>query len=322
MPARYLIPTYAGSHELFSHQPSAGEKIWFLSMELLEGSTLLEHIRYQGPVEPSRALNLIEQMVSGLAEAHSQGLVHRDFKSSNVFLISEAEGHTRAVVTDFGLSLSVFRSREGLSEPAGMGTPAYMAPEQRDGGKVGPLADQYALGVVMYEMLTGSLPTLVSERGPDAVPVLKLTELKVGARWERVIRRCLEAKPEDRFEHIKHVIRALKPPDRSSLVWKLGLIAALILLAATGTILVQRQKASSRIVGLTELTPATDLSDSPSLSRDGKVVAYSSDRAETGNMDIFTQRLPDGRPVRVTTDATADVTPSIAPRWIVTGLPV
>jgi serine/threonine protein kinase len=176
-------PNVCRVHELFSHESRPGHKIWFLSMEFLEGSTLLEHIRYQGPIEPARALSLIEQMVSGLMEAHSHGLVHRDFKSSNVFLIDRAGGHTRAVITDFGLSLSIFRPREGLSEPAGMGTPGYMAPEQRECGEVGPLADQYALGVVMYEMLTGSLPP-----GLNGRPVLKLSERKLGSRWERVIR--------------------------------------------------------------------------------------------------------------------------------------
>jgi eukaryotic-like serine/threonine-protein kinase len=213
-----------------------------------------------------------------------------------VFLISGAEGHTRAVITDFGLALSIFRSREDLSEPAGMGTPGYMAPEQREGGEVGPLADQYALGVVMCEMLTGSLPSRLEQPESDGKQMLKLPNRKLKPRWERVIRRCLETKPEDRFEDVTQVVHALKPDERFSLRLRLGLVAALLFSVSLGTIFVTRQNAKSRITGLTQLTSDTDLSDSPSLSRDGKTVAYSSDRAQAGNVDIFVQQLPKGRP--------------------------
>ncbi len=98
-------------------------------------------------------------MVNGLSAAHAAGLVHRDFKSSNVLLVPGANGGLRAVITDFGLSLKMLRIREGLAEPGGTRDPGYMAPEQQENGEVGPLADQYSLGVVLWEMMTGSLPT-------------------------------------------------------------------------------------------------------------------------------------------------------------------
>jgi serine/threonine protein kinase len=143
-------------YDLVCHRQTAGEQIWFLTMELLEGQTLLERLRQHGPLKPSIALKLIEQIVAGLAAAHDLGIVHRDFKSSNVMLVETGVGQTRAVVTDFGLALDVSSARAGPPEPAGQGTPAYMAPEQRRNAQIGVAADQYALGIVICEMLPPS----------------------------------------------------------------------------------------------------------------------------------------------------------------------
>ncbi len=153
-------------YDLVCHEHTSGEQIWFLTMELLEGQTLLERLRQHGPWKTSTALKLIEQMVAGLAAAHDLGIVHRDFKSSNVMLVETGPGQTRAVITDFGLALDVSAPREGLPEPGGQGTPAYMAPEQRRNGQVGVAADQYALGIVLCEMLTGLRPPRIDNPEP------------------------------------------------------------------------------------------------------------------------------------------------------------
>ena len=134
-------------YEVFSHVRDSGEPIWFLTMELLAGQTLAERLRQQGPIPPKQALDLVEQMVAGLAAAHEHIVVHRDFKSSNVMLVDSPAGKTRAVVTDFGLARKVLTGHRTDPAQSKQGTPRYMAPEQAQGGEVGFPADQYALGV-------------------------------------------------------------------------------------------------------------------------------------------------------------------------------
>src|SRR5271155_5549292 len=94
-------------YEAFSDELISGDRIWFLTMELLEGPTLSEYLREYGPLPAAQVLELVEQMAGGLTAAHELGIVHRDFKSSNVMLVNTGEGRTRAVITDFGLSLKI-----------------------------------------------------------------------------------------------------------------------------------------------------------------------------------------------------------------------
>jgi serine/threonine protein kinase len=306
-------PNICRVHELFHDQSENGQVVWFLSMEMLRGETLLEWIRSNGPLSPALALNISKQMVNGLGAAHAAGLVHRDFKSNNVILISGSDGKTRAVITDFGLSVRMLKSPEGLAEPGGMGTPGYMAPEQELDGEVGPLADQYSLGVVMCEMLTGSRPSWTEPIGPVERQVLELPEHRFPARWEHVIRRCLQRKPIHRYPAIEDVSAALAPPGIFGT--PLRIVAAVLLLGllAGGSVLWLRGRNKCRICDVVQLTPDTDESESPSLSKDGSAIAYSSDRADTGNLDIFLQRLPTGRPLRLTNDSARDEDPSISP---------
>jgi len=306
-------PNVCRVYELFSHDDGPHQRIWFLSMELLEGPTLLERIRYQGPMDPKVALRLVGQMVSGLAAAHALGVVHRDFKSNNVMLVCGAGGQDRAVITDFGLALNLFRDREALPEPGGQGTPYYMAPEQKESGEVSFLADQYALGVVMCEMMTGYLPArdTQSNTGGASATKMELPDYPLDANWKTAIRRCLETRPQDRFPQVGDVMKVLDPPNKYRTLWLVGALAALILIFFGAGLL--KPRPGTRVTGLTQLTPATDLSDSPSLSRNGKLVAYMSDRSESGNLDIFIQQLPEGRLTQITHDPANDTDPSISP---------
>src|SRR5215469_14398034 len=152
-------PNVCRVYDLFCHRSETTSPIWFLTMQLLVGETLLERIHRQGPIPTTEALPLIKQIVAGMTAAHQLGIVHRDFKSGNVILVTEGASQKTAVITDFGLALRVDRDSPSF-EPAGVGTPAYMAPEQWEGGEVGFAADQFALGVTICEMLTGSRPML------------------------------------------------------------------------------------------------------------------------------------------------------------------
>jgi len=199
--------------------PSPRGRVTFLTMELLAGESLRCRIQRAGPLKAPEALPIVAQMAEGLSAAHAYGVVHRDFKSDNVMLVpASANGGPRVVVTDFGMAQSAEPS--GLTTSTGLkGTPAYMAPEQVSSGNVGPAADVYALGVVMYEMMTGELPF----RGGTAmeVAVRRLTTQPQSPRrvapdldphWERAILRCLEREPEKRYPAAGDVAAALRDP--------------------------------------------------------------------------------------------------------------
>ena len=131
-------------------------------MELLKGETLSERLRRIGRFTTVEALPIIEQLAAGLTAAHQAGVLHCDFKSGNVMLVPGAGGEVRAVVTDFGLArprpVSDGETRSASLPASGAGTPAYTAPEQVEGHTPTAASDQYALGVVMYEMVTGVRP--------------------------------------------------------------------------------------------------------------------------------------------------------------------
>jgi eukaryotic-like serine/threonine-protein kinase len=225
-------PNVCRVHELFCHQTDTQGKIWFLSMEFLEGFTLNEYIRHNGPIEPAEALELTEQVVHGLSAAHSLGVIHRDLSTRNIMLTSSAPGQRRAVITDFGLALNVLYRDDRIQEDAGQGTPDFMAPEQRETSEVTFLADQYSLGVVMCEMLTGSRPAR-KRTSTGGKSLIKLPDKKkIEPRWERVIRRCLQPVPADRFKNVDEVLAALQPikPSRHLWLW-LATTAAFIVFA-------------------------------------------------------------------------------------------
>jgi tRNA A-37 threonylcarbamoyl transferase component Bud32/tetratricopeptide (TPR) repeat protein len=221
------------------------ERLGFLTMEFLEGETLTQFLRRRKRLSLNDARPLIEQMAAALAAAHRAGVVHRDFKSANVFLTQDRDGETRVVVTDFGLARSMAPGETESATGMGAGTPAFMAPEQLDGRPVGPAADIYALGLVMYEMATGSLP--YAGDSPLQVAVRRLKEKpkpprevtpEVDSRWEAVILRCLEAEPEDRFAEASGVIKSLAsryslPWIRVRKSWRLGTVAVVTLVGIT-----------------------------------------------------------------------------------------
>jgi serine/threonine protein kinase len=225
-------PNVCRIHELFCEVSASGAKVWFLSMEFLDGCTLREHIRHDGPIKPALALDLLGQIVSGLNAAHAIGVIHRDLKTSNIMLVGGMLGQLRAVITDFGLATNVLRREGGLLESGGQGTPEFMAPEQIKTAEVTTLADEYALGVILCDMLTGSRPTrdeVVSDRTHLQAILAKAAD----PRWARVILRCLEQNPSDRFDKLDDIVLTLKP--RHPRTWRWPAVAALFaLLIAAG----------------------------------------------------------------------------------------
>ncbi len=134
----------------------------FVAMEYLEGESLGQLIT-RGPVEPSRAIDIARQISSALGAAHAKGIIHRDIKPDNVFLL-QRKGRDFVKVVDFGISKSVVATDDGESPrltQTGMvlGTPLYMSPEQSRGDDdLDSRIDLYAVGVILYEMVTGEVP--------------------------------------------------------------------------------------------------------------------------------------------------------------------
>ena len=199
------------------------DAIVFLTMEFLPGETLSHRIKNSGPFPAAEALPIVRQMAEALDAAHRAGVIHRDFKSGNVMLVPGNDG-LRPVVTDFGLARGMDPEDEE-AESHVAGTPGYMAPELSNGGAATVASDIYALGVVMYEMLTGRRPVQPKARPPDAEAPL-----------QRVVMRCLEKNPADRFASAGALVEALEdraqsPEPETETPWRRWFIAAACLAA-------------------------------------------------------------------------------------------
>jgi TonB family protein len=129
----------------------------FLVLELLEGRTLEQELRRQGPLPIQRSVRIAQQIASALAAAHAKGIIHRDLKGGNVFLVNRTDDdHVK--VLDFGIS-KFMEGRGHTQKGKLLGTPWFMSPEQiNDPASVDARCDVYSLGVIMYEMLTGKVP--------------------------------------------------------------------------------------------------------------------------------------------------------------------
>jgi serine/threonine protein kinase/tetratricopeptide (TPR) repeat protein len=176
--------------------------IYFLTMDFVEGRSLKELLETGGPMDPEEAVDIARQLARGLNAAHREGVVHRDLKPGNV-LVSPSG---RAYITDFGIASSA--SAAGLTITGSIiGTPDYLSPEQARGEKADHRADLYALGLILYEMLTGDLPfsggslTEVLAQRISGRPQ-NLLDAAVDAPDElaAVVARCLENDPARRYQ--------------------------------------------------------------------------------------------------------------------------
>ena len=216
-------PNVCRVYEFYEAATAAGVPVHFLTMEFLEGETLSSRLRRNGRLTTNEALPLFRQMCEGLAAAHAESVIHRDFKSSNVILVPRAEsgqGGERVAITDFGIARALRQPKVPGAEATGgagfIGTPEYMAPEQVTGRDVSPATDVYALGVVLYEMVTGQLPfsgdtplAIAARHVEQAAPRPELATPGLNPRWSRTILRCLDREPSRRFRHAADVASAL-----------------------------------------------------------------------------------------------------------------
>ena len=201
-----------------THLGQTADGALFIVMELLEGCDLRDWMydRRDAPIPFDDVRRVAADVMAGLAAAHDAGIVHRDLKPDNVFLV-ERQGRTRAKLVDFGISKSRHSHEDLNLTRTGqiMGTPLYMAPEQtRSTSDVDARADQYALGVMLYELLAGRLPfvagnlwDVIVKHATAAPDPLLAARPDTPLAVEAVVLRCLAKQPGDRFESV-HAVRA------------------------------------------------------------------------------------------------------------------
>ncbi|MGD0675988.1 MAG: protein kinase [Polyangiaceae bacterium] len=197
------------------------DDIFYMAMEYLDGRTLHRAVRQAGFLPEDRAAHIARQVCRALGEAHAAGVIHRDLKPANVLLVEHGDEPDFVKVLDFGLVKNISETKNEELTQAGlfMGSPKYMAPEQIRGERVDARTDIYALGVILYEMVTGKVPfdrpssvQILMAHVHDALPALRQAnpQANVSQALEETIRRCMAKSPDQRFASMDEVLASLK----------------------------------------------------------------------------------------------------------------
>jgi tetratricopeptide (TPR) repeat protein len=190
---------------------AAGVK--FISMAFIEGHDLHQVMEKEGKLPVERALAIAKQLCAALVAAHAEGVVHRDFKPQNILL----DKQENVYVSDFGLAKSLEQDTGMTKSGEFLGTPRYMAPEQAQGGKIDHRADLYAMGLILYEMVTGDVPfhadttlQLMYKRVHEAPKSPRTLNPDLPDWLVRVIMKCLERDPGQRYQTAGEILRDLE----------------------------------------------------------------------------------------------------------------
>ncbi|MGH7528446.1 MAG: serine/threonine-protein kinase [Gemmatimonadales bacterium] len=197
------------------HFVAEGEGLVFYAMPFLEGRTLADILRIEGPLPVDRVLAIAEPILDALQHAHEHGLVHRDVKPDNILI--EA-GTGRALLVDFGIVKWLDGPSHHTDAGFIVGTPLYMSPEQALGwSNVDARADIYGIGAVLFQLLTGAPPfqgndsqEIVSRHLSEPVPMKTLSKDGIPVWLSRVVQRCMAKHPDDRFPTARALLEALR----------------------------------------------------------------------------------------------------------------
>jgi Tol biopolymer transport system component/predicted Ser/Thr protein kinase len=320
----------------------------FMVMEFVEGQSLDLLIGRKG-LKLAEALGYAVQIADGLAKAHAAGIVHRDLKPTNVMVT--AEGLVK--ILDFGLAKltedvpgagagpTMTMGRDGkprTEEGYVLGTAAYMSPEQAEGRKIDARSDVFSFGAVLYEMLTGRKAFAGDSRIKTLAAVLneepRLSSAAgeaIPPELERVLNRCLRKDPQRRWQTMSDLKVALQELKEDSESGKLKAAAApaergknrtlfigaaTILLVAAAAVIMKLAAPKAEAPEEFEITPLTFDSGAtawPTISLDGNLMAYTSDREGGRNFDIWVQQVAGGKPLRLTDHPADDWFPSFSP---------
>ncbi|HUQ30696.1 MAG TPA: serine/threonine-protein kinase [Pyrinomonadaceae bacterium] len=192
---------------------STRDGLVYIVMELLEGHTLRDVLAREAPLDVARAVSIMLQISSAVAAAHVAGIIHRDLKPANIFIVQRKDAPPFVKVLDFGIAKLAAEALDDDDDPqvtltqvgAMIGTPRYMSPEQCDGATLTPAADVYSLGIILYEMLTGTTP--FNGTSPLAIAIKHSSQpprnprefvATIPAALEAVVLHTLEKSPEAR----------------------------------------------------------------------------------------------------------------------------
>ncbi len=320
----------------------------YIVSELLEGSTLREVLQH-GPLPTRKAIDYGSQIAHGLAAAHDKGVVHRDLKPENLFVTKDG----RVKILDFGLARLTPRASTSdgnaqtltaATDPGVvMGTAGYMSPEQVRGEPADHRTDIFALGAILYEMVTGkrafqratSAETMTAILHDEPPGISQITQAAPPG-LQRVVHRCLEKSPEQRFQSASDLAFALEalsdsgsaysasgailekpsasasdlqpiPPGHGTTPRRNRAVAILacflcVLLAGGAWLIYRKWRAGSPTAAvqraLTRVTFDDGLQIGATWSPDGRYIAYSSDRG--GKFDVWVQQISGGDPIQIT----------------------
>jgi Tol biopolymer transport system component/serine/threonine protein kinase len=308
-------PNIITIYEIGEHDSGA-----FMAMEYVDGTTLRDLLG-SGAVPVRKALQIAAQIADGLAAAHKRGLVHRDLKPENVMITTDGV----VKILDFGLAKSAETPGAIGSDPGTIvGSYGYMAPEQARAGSVDYRADQFALGAILYEMLTGSrafdgasgVETLfmIVRDEPQAVSQIA-PHVPAPVRW--VVDRCLSKDADDRYVSTRDLARELQyirdhfseagvaTPIRDEenvgakikRIWPIAaVIVAALAIGAVATAIVRRP--APRTITSERYLTYSGNDYSPAVSPDGKLIAFSSNR--DGTLRIWIKQVAGGGEVALT----------------------
>ena len=309
----------------------------YIAMEFVDGKTLRDLLE-TGPIPIKKSLQIVAQIADGLAKAHAGGIVHRDVKPENIMVTRD--GFVK--ILDFGLAKLTRPDPEGgestvagfNSTQVGMvlGTVGYMSPEQVRGLTADARSDIFSLGATCYEMLSGKRAFQGATAADTMSAILKEEPAQLSTSVHnlppalgRVVHRCLEKDPSDRFQsardlefNVEMLSRDESSPAVPISVGNVGrkfsplMVAVVVVLAAAVGFVAARiaVRTENRVpVGVRRLTDFVGMEESPALSPDGKSVAFTADLG--GRRQVWVRLLSAGAPLQVTHDD-AD---HQSPRW-------
>jgi len=193
------------------------DRIPSLVTEMINGTSLRKIVETSTPMAPDKAVELILKIADGMAYCHDHNVVHRDLKPENILVSDEGQ----PVIMDFGLALTKSAHRVTYSNlSATMGTPDYMAPEQVEGQRGDVRTDVYALGIILFELLTGQPPfsgdnnmAIMAQRLNGDAPRLDKLNSAVTPQLAAVVAYALQREPKDRYSDMRAFISALEHPE-------------------------------------------------------------------------------------------------------------